>query len=363
MSCAFTQKNVKMAKMLLAMGHEVYVYGAEGSDVPCTEFIQTHTLKEIRDTWGEGDNRFDVGYNWKKKQFKHDITGTDRKPVTFNFYTNTIREIQKRKKDDDFLLITQGYYQKPISDALRLYLTLETGIGYRGSYCNFRSFESTYIQNFTYGSEHPRQSINGNYYDRVMPNYFDLKDFPFEPNKEDYYLFIGRMIIRKGVFTAMKAVDAIGGKLKLAGQLDPEISLSQLSENCEYVGFADAEKRAELMGKAKAVFVPTIYLEPFAGVHAESLLCGTPVITTNFGVFPDTVLQGVDGFRCDTLNDFVEAAKAVEDLSPETIRDRAVARFSLEAVSKQYEKWFNELHQLYLSTKDSSVKGWHYIKS
>ena len=64
MACAFTQKNVKLAKMLLAMGHEVFVYGAEGSDVPCTEFIQTHTLKEIRDTWGEGDNRFEIGYDW-----------------------------------------------------------------------------------------------------------------------------------------------------------------------------------------------------------------------------------------------------------------------------------------------------------
>ena len=34
--CAFTCKAVKMAHMLMDLGHEVYVYGAEGGDVPCT---------------------------------------------------------------------------------------------------------------------------------------------------------------------------------------------------------------------------------------------------------------------------------------------------------------------------------------
>ena len=360
MACAFTQKNVKLAKMLLAMGHEVFVYGAEGSDVPCTEFIQTHTLKEIRDTWGEGDNRFEIGYDWHSKQFKHDINADTPAPVTLKYYANAIAEIEARKKDDDFLLITQGYYQKPIADALKMYLTLETGIGYRGSFCNFRAFESSYIQNFTYGSEHPRESINGNYYDRVIPNYFDPKDFPFSDKKEDYYLFIGRMIIRKGVFTAMKTVNAINGKLKLAGQLDEEISLDQLSSNCEYVGFADAKKRGELMSKAQAVFVPSMYLEPFAGVHAEAMLCGTPVITTNFGAFQDYVINGLNGFRCDTLNDFVKAAIAVRDLDPVKVRQSAEI-FTMESVSILYDKWFKDLYQLYLSSTDKNIKGWHYI--
>ena len=46
LSCAFTQKNHKLARMLLSLGHEVFYYGAEGSDVPCTKFFETHTLKD-----------------------------------------------------------------------------------------------------------------------------------------------------------------------------------------------------------------------------------------------------------------------------------------------------------------------------
>ena len=151
MACAFTQKNVKMCKMLMDLGHEVYLYGAEGSDAPCTKFIQTHTLKQIREAWGEGDNRFEIGYDWHKKQFKHDIN-KDPALVTQMARAVAIEEIKKNSKPDDFLLVTQGYYQKPIADAVGLFLTVEPGIGYRGSYAEFRSFESTYIQNFTSGS-------------------------------------------------------------------------------------------------------------------------------------------------------------------------------------------------------------------
>lgn len=363
-SCAFTQKNVKMCKMLLDLGHEVYLYGAEGSTAPCTKFIQTHTLKDIRETWGDGDNRFDIGYNWHRGQFRHDIN-EQKQPVTLKYYANAIHNINAIKKPDDFLMVTQGMYQKVIDDGVGLYLTIESGIGYRGSYAKFRSFESTYIQYFTYGSEHPRQSIDGAYYDRVMPNYFDTKDFPFQEEKEDYYLFMGRMIIRKGVMTAIKATQAAGKKLILAGQLSNEISLDTLKQypHVEYVGYANAEKRAKLMGGAKALFVPSMYLEPFAGVHAEAMLCGTPVITTNFGAFTDYVIDGVNGYRCNTLQDFVDAIKWVNTLDPRIVRESAEI-FTMKEVGKQYQRWFDDLHGVWESTSEGGnlPHGWNYIK-
>lgn len=360
MSCAFTQKNVKMAKMLLDLGHKVFLYGAEGSDAPCTEFIETHTLKDIRTAWGEGDNRFKIGYDWTTKQFKHDIN----KPpamATKKARLTAIFKILKNKKPDDFLLITQGTYQKPISDEVKLHLTIEPGIGYRGSFAKYRAFESSYIQNFTYGSENPRKSINGRYYDRVIPNYFDLKDFPFQETKEDYFLFMGRLIIRKGLSTAIKTVEAIKGKLILAGQKDPSTEKLIKNKYAEYVGYAGPEVRAKLMGAAKAVFCPTTFLEPFCGVHIESMLCGTPVITTNFGAFTDYVIDGLNGYKCNTLQDFVDATRKVEDLDPRKIRDYA-SIFTLDSVKLEYEKWFQELHRLYESIEDSSKKAWHYLK-
>jgi len=362
--CAFTTKIFRLSKMLLSLGHEVYLYGAQSSDAPCTEFIQTHTLKEIRETWGEGDNRPEcdgLGYPWREINFKHDFN-TEKTPLTKRYYDVAAAEINKRKRPDDFLLIMQGVYQKPIADAVKLWLTCEPGIGYRGSFARFRAFESAYLQNFTYGSQHPGKCINGNYYDRVVPNYFDAKDFPFRAEKEDWFFFMGRMIPRKGVWTAIKATEAIGAKLVLAGQTSPELDVSKLPPHCEFIGYVEPEQRADLMGRAKAVFVPTLYLEAFGGVNVEAQLCGTPAVTTNFSVFPETVLDGTTGFRCNTLDDFVWACRHAGDLDPHVIRQWA-EQYLMKNVKWQFERWFDDLRALYESAIDPSKKGWHRIRN
>lgn len=369
--CAFTQKNLKLAKMLVNQGHEVFFYGSEGSDVaeycdnsPLLHFVQTHTLADIRRDWGSGDNRFELGYDHTKEMFRHDFNGK-KTLSTLKFYAACITHINKVKKEDDFLLITQGTYQEPIDKGVGLYLTIEPGVGYRGSYTKFRAFESSYIQNFTYGGDNPRASVNGNYYDRVIPNYFDPADFEMTEKKGDYYLFVGRMIIRKGVWTAVKATEAIGAKLILAGQLDPEIDIKTLPKHCEYVGTVGVEERKKLMAGAIATFVPSVYLEPFAGVHIESMLSGTPPITTNFGVFPETIpdyLNGRVGYRCNTLADFVAAARLAKTLDVDVrfIREYA-ERFLMDRVALDYERWFEDLHVQWESAVDPNKKGWHRL--
>lgn len=375
MACAFTQKNYKLAQMLTSLGHEVIYYGAEGSNLQCTKQVITHTLSDIRKSWGDGDNRFEIGYDWKNTEFRHDLN-SEKTEATNKFYRNCIEEINKTKQPDDFLLITQGYYHKPIDEAVKLYLTVEPGIGYRGSYCNFRAFESSYIQNFTYGSQHPYESINGNYYDRVIPNYFDPEDFEVAEEKEDYYLYIGRLIRRKGLITAALTCNALNKKLIIVGQGGIVLSDGSLvakkntdfslpKGTWEYQGFADVEKRKRLMSRAIATFTPSEYLEPFAGTHIESMFCGTPPLTTNFGVFPETIpdyLNGRVGFRCNTLQDFVISAERAKTTNPLVIRTYA-ERFSLGQVKYEFQKWFDDLYQVYLSTTNSTIKGWHFISS
>lgn len=373
MSCAFTQKNHKLARMLLSMGHEVFYYGSEGSDVPCTEFIKTHTLKDIQREWGDGDNRFELGYDWTNTDFRHDFN-SPRTPTTQKYYNVVINYINKNKRQEDFLLCTQGVYHSPIADAVNLFLTCEPGIGYRGSIKGrFRAFESSYIQNFTYGSEHPYESINGSYYDRVIPNYFDEEDVEFHDEKEDYYLFIGRMIKRKGIITAALACNHLKKKLIIVGQgahvdrrgylvpnTDPDFELAP--GTWEYHGYAGVPERKKLMGKAIATFTPTEYLECFAGTHIESMLHGTPPITTNFAVFPGTIpdnVNGVVGFRCNTLQDFVDAAIKAKDINHKVVREYG-ERFLMDNVKWEFQKWFDDLYNVYESTV-SDKKGWHRL--
>jgi len=205
--CAFTQKVHKLTRMLLNKGHTVFLYGTGYTDIEHKNlhFIQCATISDIRKEWGQGDNRYELGYNLAGG-FRHDIN----KPISETrkkFNANAIKHINLNKKPDHFLLLSQGSYQKSIADNVDLYLKAEFGIGYRGSYAKFRAFESSYIQNFTYGSENPRQSINGRYYDRVIPNYFEKDLFTFNNKPEDYLCYLGRIIERKGISTAMKPKD------------------------------------------------------------------------------------------------------------------------------------------------------------
>jgi glycosyltransferase involved in cell wall biosynthesis len=379
-SCAFTQKNLKLAKMLTTLGHTVYFYGSEGSDVgdyvdsPNFHFIQTHTLADIRQAWGDGDNRFEIGYDWTSTDFRHDFN-SKKKEATEKFYEVCIREIKRLSQPDHFLLCTMGSYQNPIRDSCKLFLTTEPGIGYRGSVQgNFRSFESSYIQNFTYGSEHPYESLNGSYYDRVIPNYFDPNDFEFSEKKENYLLYVGRMIKRKGLMTAYLVSEETGIPLKIAGQgahVLPDGSLEAIRQtdfhipkgNWEYLGFAGIPERKKLFAKARASFVATEYLECFGGTHVESMLSGTPPITTNFAVFPETIpdyLNGKVGFRCNTLDDFVKAAIASKDVDHMFIRQYA-EKFLMDSVAVEFDKWFRDLYCVYESSIDTSKKGWHRI--
>lgn len=369
--CAFTQKNVKLSRMLMSLGHEVFFYGPEGSDIECTEFIRTHTLADIRHDYGDGADEFEIGYDWTATEFRNDFNGPPR-PSTLKFRESCIREIGARKRDDDFLLCTLGSYHKPIADAFNLFLTVEPGIGYRGSCLRFRAFESSYIQNFTYGSEHPFESIDGHNYDRVIPNYFDEEDVEYSDQKGDYYLFIGRLMRRKGIVTAHLACEATGKRLLIAGQggiIKQDGSLTSATNpdfvlpkgNWEYIGFCDIPRRKKIMAKAIATFTPTEYLEPFAGTHVESLLSGTPVITTNYGVFPETVVNDVNGYRCDTLQDFVDAVEAVNHLSPIIIR-RDAEQYLSHNVRWRFQKWFEDLYNVYESAMDPSKKGWHRLR-
>lgn len=380
LSCAFTQKNRKLAKMLTSLGHEVFFYGSEGSDVAeyCDSdnlhFVQTHTLKDIADDYGDGDNRFEIGYDWKNTDFRHDFSSA-RKPSTLKFYGRVTDYILKNKKDDDFFLNTMGYYYKPVEDAVKLFLSCESGIGYRGSYSgHYRAFESSFIQNYTYGSENPFADVNGSYYDRVIPNYFDPDDVEYSSEKKDYYLFIGRMIVRKGILTAGKACNYIGKKLIIVGQgasvrdnghlipnYNPDFDLEP--GTWEYYGFADVESRKKLMAGAIATFTPTEYQEIFGGTHIESMLHGTPPITTNFGVFPGTipdVIDGILGYRCNTLEDFVNAAKDAKNTNPAEIRKYG-ERYLMDNVKLDFEKWFTDLYRVYESAHFPGKKGWHWL--
>jgi glycosyltransferase involved in cell wall biosynthesis len=223
-------------------------------------------------------------------------------------------------------------------------IVIEPGIGYADTFANFRVFESYALMHALSGKQSV-SNCNPDWYGVVIPNYFDLKDFEWSDEKDDYMLFIGRVYSGKGIHIAMQVCKYLGVKLKVAGQLSDEYKKEDFDKDgIEFVGYADNEMRKELMGKAMGVFVPSLYIEPFGGVQVESLLCGTPTITTDWGAFTENNVNGVTGYRCRTFRDFIEATRSVinGEIDYKTCREHG-EKFSLENIAPKYERYFEDI--------------------
>ena len=97
-------------------------------------------------------------------------------------------------------------------------------------------------------------------------------------------------------------------------------------KNMDFIGAVTGDTKLELFKKAKAILVPTQYVEPFGIVVIEAMMSGTPVISSDFGAFVETVDHGKTGYRCRTLGDYLAAISSVEKLDRKYIADHARER-------------------------------------
>ena len=334
-ACAFTMKVRKFCKMMKAAGHTIFLYSGAENTTPCDEHIECiseHDRLALLNGAHYTMGPFDASH-----------------PLWFKFNTTVAAAIRRRAEQKDFICVIGGNAHKPIADMLPHMMTVEFGIGYPGTFAKYRVFESYAWMHSVYGTTtHDAAALDGRWFDAVISGYVDPDEFHYGPGDGDYYFFIGRLIERKGYQIAADVCKHLGVNLVIAGVGTPPTY-------GEYVGPVGLE-RADYYQHAKATFAPTQYIEPFGTVVPEAQMCGTPTITTDWGAFPETVIDGVTGYRCRTFGEFVEAAIAAPQLDRQVIRQKALEKFSLEVVAVKYERYFNRLLTLW-------DDGWYTVGS
>lgn len=337
-ACAFTQKVLKFCEMMHGRGHEIIHYGHVDSDVTCTEHVTVIDRITFNKVYGN--------YDWKTTNFKYDLC--DEAYQTYN--KNAIHEIRNRQQPNDFVLAFWGQGNKAVCDALSDMKVVEPGIGYVQAFASYRIYESYALMHTNLGLDRVQYSCNMPWYHVVIPNYFDPVDFEFSDKKQDYFLYLGRITRAKGVDLAINVTAHIGAKLIIAGQGGPEdLGLDAWPSHVEYIGYAFADKRRELMKNAKGVFIFSTYVEPFAGVMIESFLSGTPVISTDWGTFAENNHHGVTGYRCRTFDHMIWAARNINRIDPRACRSWG-ENFTFDKVAPMYEEYFQ-----------SALKDWYNI--
>lgn len=324
--CAYTMKLLHMGQICKKIGYETVLYGSAQDEGEFGEVVEIVTEEDRQEWFGHIDWNTSVFGGWDPQD-----------PWWLVSAARTIEAMKARVQPGDAICIIAGRCQQVIADAFPNNIVLEWAVGYEGILSNtHHCFESEIWRHFLYG----KYGINdGAFFDAVIPNSFDAADFSYQDTKDDYYLFLGRLTPRKGL--AIVEEIAKHKRVITAGQGDVRV------QGAEHVGVVRGKIKAELLAGAKALICPTTYIEPFGGVAVEAQLSGTPVIATDFGAFTETVLQGVTGYRCRTLREFLEATEAVEDLDYQRIASYARSNYSLEAVAPQWKRWYDQIGTLY----------------
>jgi glycosyltransferase involved in cell wall biosynthesis len=179
----------------------------------------------------------------------------------------------------------------------------------------------------------------------VVPNPIDIGEWPFEPAKQDYLLWMGRMSPDKGPHRAIAAAREAGTRLVLAGPVQPgqeqffaeEVEPHLGSDGIEYVGEAGADHKRVLYQGARAFLMPIRWQEPFGLVMVEALACGTPVIAFPEGSAPEVVEDGRTGFVVEDEHAMAAAVDRLGEIDPHDCRRSCEERFSVDAVVAAYE--------------------------
>ena len=328
--CPFTQNVVNWCKMMHARGHTIYHYGHADSVVECTE--QVALMRNEDSVWSSANQQWlDAAGNSPHNPILDAV-----------FNERAIQEISTRKRRHDFLLTFWGYPQKPVVDAHPDLTAVEPAIGTFNVCTPHSIFASYSVMNYIYG----KNGTVPKWYDAVIPHYADTADFEFNDTPADYFLFVGRILHEKGLGIAIDMTRRIGAKLIVAGKGSVASIVNPVPDHVMELGPVTPEQRCRLMKNAKALIAPTHYNEPFGMVVLESMLCGTPVITTDWGAFSETNLHGVTGYRCRTMEQFVWAGKHIDAIRRQDCRDWATKNYSLARVGLMYEEYFETLERV-----------------
>ncbi len=314
----------RFADLLHDLDVPVILYGSEEADCACDELVTCITAEEQTQLLGE------TPY--------HKAWYDAANPLWVKFNARANGAIQKRKEPGDWIGTIAGSANLPIWQQHSDCRFLEYSIGYKGVCAPYRIFQS-------HAWRHVLHGVCGMDYGRLTDDviYHWLKEDEFpEGQPDDYVLYCGRIHDVKGIKAVCRSAEAAGVRLVLMGDGDP-----RLITYGEYIGTWPPAARNRWMAGAKALLCPTEYIEPSATVVVEAQLCGTPVIATAWGGFPEYIEHGKTGYCCKSPQELIQALACIDigAIDRDYVRARARMLYGWQAGKAAYADFFDRMDQ------------------
>lgn len=199
-------------------------------------------------------------------------------------------------------------------------------------------------------SDAQREGIPDLNYAATVYNGIPIDDIPFSASKENYIIYAGRIMPEKGTDIAIRVALGANIPLFIFGSVDKnseywkkEIEPFIDNKKIHYMGMVLRPELLRYMSKAKALLMPIRWREPFGLVVAEAMAAGTPSIAFPNGSMRELIDDGETGYLVKDEKEMVQRLSDLSSISSQLCRDRACARFSIDAMAAGYEKVYYDI--------------------
>jgi len=181
--------------------------------------------------------------------------------------------------------------------------------------------------------------------------------FRFHPKPGGY--------LEKRVDRAIEIAKRVGMQLKIAAKVDPadrryfkrKIEPLLNDPHIEWIGEISDKDKDEFLGNAYGLLFPIDWPEPFGLVMIESMACGTPVVAYAGGSVAEVMDDGVTGFVVNDIEQAVEAARRVRDLSRARCREVFEKRFTASRMANDYIDVYTRLADSRMRRMEQSLES------
>lgn len=187
---------------------------------------------------------------------------------------------------------------------------------------------------------------------RTVHNGIDLSEFKYRENKEDFFLYLGRIARYKQPHVCIDLAKRFRFRLIIAGEhimVEDPLYVADIQRRAAdsyglvtFLGRISNEMRVDLLSRAKAVLIPSWFKEPLGLVSLEAQASGTPVIALNDGGLPETIKHGKTGFICNSIEEMGKAINRVDRIDPKECRKWA-KNFGGERMCEKYLSLYREI--------------------
>lgn len=189
--------------------------------------------------------------------------------------------------------------------------------------------------------------------DAVIRNGVPVSNIDYSLKRGRYLIAIGRIADQKGIDTAIKISKKAGKRILFFGRtgnsnerqfyfknkIEPFID----NKSVIYKKQVTHEKIYTYLKNAEALLFPIKRPEVCPMVIAESLACGTPVISTNINPLPELLTNKHVAFLSNNLLDLVSAAKNTDMFNRKECRNYALKNLDSQLMATKYLKLYQKI--------------------